>query len=156
MEVKLRRASLSDLQKTFEWVNHETTRKYSINTQAVSFNFHKDWFLEKINSKKTAFYILENNAKVALGSIRFDLHDNMGKINYLIDPQYHGLGLGSMLLQKGIVVLKEEVPKVQSVYGWVFQSNVASVKIFKKLEFRVVEQKNDLLKFEYQISNHEN
>jgi len=156
MKVNLRRAFLSDLQTTFKWVNHEAVRRFSLNTQAVSFDSHNEWFSEKIKSEETAFYILENSDKAALGSIRFDLHENTGKINYLVDPQYHGMGLAMILVKKGIAALKEEVPEVRSVYGWVFQSNVASVKIFEKLEFRLVKEKDSMLKFEYQISNHEN
>lgn len=152
MTVNLRRASQSDLQITFKWVNHEAVRRFSINTQAVDFDSHSDWFLQKIKSQETAYYILDSAAKVALGSIRFDLQENTGKINYLIDPDHHGMGLGSIILKKGIDILKKEIPEVQSVHGWVFQSNVASIKIFKKLGFQLVGEKDSMLKFEYQIN----
>lgn len=155
MKINLRRATKSDLQTTFKWVNHEAVRKFSMNSQPVSFDSHSAWFLEKITSQETAYYILENAGKVALGSIRFDLEGEIAKINYLVDPEYHGMGLGNVLLKEGMAVLKKEVSSIQSVYGWVFQTNIASVKIFEKLKFQLTEAKDGLLKFEYQMENHE-
>lgn len=155
MKLQLRRATKSDLQTTFKWVNHEAVRKFSMNTQTVSFDSHSVWFSQKVTSSDTAYYILENADKVALGSIRFDLEGDTGKINYLVDPEYHGMGLGNVLLKRGMAALKKEVSSIQYVYGWVFQTNIASVKIFEKLKFQLTEAKGGLLKFEYQMENHE-
>jgi UDP-2,4-diacetamido-2,4,6-trideoxy-beta-L-altropyranose hydrolase len=155
MKVKIRRVVKSDIHTTFKWVNHDVIRKFSINTQTVNFHSHRNWFSKKIQSKDTAYFILESADKIALGSIRFDFNNGTGKINYLVDPQYHGMGLGSILLKEGLTVLRKEFSEIKSVYGWVFQANIASVKIFEKLKFQLTEQKNGMLKFEYQIGTHE-
>lgn len=155
MNLNLRKATKSDLQKTFDWVNNEKIRRFSINSQLVRFESHEKWFLEKIESSETAYYLLENETGDRLGSIRFDLHQKNGKINYLLDPKYHGMGLGSCLLKYGIIQLEKDYPSICTVYGWVFKSNIASIKIFEKLQFRIGEQTNDMLRFEYQMKRNE-
>jgi len=156
MILRLRRASEADIEITFAWVNNEIVRKFSVNKKKISFNSHRDWFTKRINSKETAYYILEEIDGEALGSIRFDIDDDEARINYLIDPKRHGIGLGKFIVKQGIDAIKKEFPEAQAVYGWVFKSNIASIKIFQKLEFRLVEEKNSMFKFQYHMPGNAN
>lgn len=132
--ITLRNANESDIDITHEWVNNPIIREFSFDRSIISKKDHTNWFKMKLNSDRCKYYILEVNG-VRAGSIRFDIENTKAKINYLIDPDFMGKGLGTIILSKGIKSLKDEMPKLNSVYGLVFESNQASKRIFNKLNF---------------------
>jgi len=143
--LKLRKANDEDLVKTYEWVNNESVRKYSFSKGEVSFEHHRAWFYAKIKSDVTFYFILENCLNTPLGSVRVD-QDDSGNwlISYLIDPQYHGKGLGILILKMLVKKLKEYPERFQgkTLIGKVIGDNVASVKIFRKLKYSEVNLNN--------------
>jgi RimJ/RimL family protein N-acetyltransferase len=112
---------------------------------------HKQWFYSKLNSTDCEYYILDFNGEPA-GSIRFDIDAmNEAKINYLIDPKFTGRGLGTEILKKGITLIKDNRPDIKKVFGYVLESNRASVRIFEKLNFDLIEENGVELKYEKEI-----
>ena len=148
--LKLHLATSSDVEKTFEWANDMMVRKYSFKNDPILWDNHKEWFNEKVNSSNCAYYILRLNEQ-CIGSIRFDLENNEAKINYLIDPDFTGKGLGTKILEGGMEKLKMEKPFINLVYGYVFKDNRASIKIFENLGFKMISEKGNDLKFEKDI-----
>ena len=135
----LRDINIIDKNITFSWVNDPLIRKHSINKSKISFSDHFHWLSEKIHDIDSEYYLLEINGK-PIGSIRFDeLQSKNSKINYLIDPSFFGNGYGKYILKEGIKKLKDRFPEIQSVYGVVFKQNIASMKIFEKLNFEICE-----------------
>ena len=132
--VKLRNANEGDLDTTYRWVNNSIVREFSFDKSIISKEEHSNWFRTKLRSSKCKYYILEVKG-VRAGSIRFDIENIEAKISYLIDPEFMGQGLGTLILYKGIELLKVEKPELKSVYGLVFESNQASKRIFNKLNF---------------------
>ena len=131
----LRNVNINDKNITFYWANDPLIRKYSINKSKISFADHLNWLHNKINDIDSEYYILELNGK-PIGSIRFDeLLSKNSKINYLIDSAYFGKGYGKYILDEGIKKLKDKFPEIISVYGVVYKQNIASLKIFEKLNF---------------------
>ena len=149
-ELKLRSAKLSDKEKTFEWANNPFIRKFSYNNDPIPLDKHLKWFKEKLNSNHCAYYILEIDEN-AIGSIRFDIENTTAKINYLIDPEFTGKGLGTRILREGIDRLRLEKPFVNIIYGFVIKENLASIKIFENLGFKLVLENDNDLKFEREI-----
>jgi len=148
--VKLRKANEHDIDVTYYWVNNSIIRKFSFDKTTISKEGHSTWFTMKINSDKCEYYILEVKG-VRAGSIRFDIEDTEAKISYLLDPEFMGKGFGTVILNKGIKLLKEEKPKLKSVYGLVFETNQASKRIFNKLKFSSSLTNNSELKYEKQL-----
>jgi len=149
----LRIATIDDIDTTFKWANYRMVRRFSINTNSISWKEHKGWFEKKINNPACRYYIFSVNG-VPAGSIRFDIdpHNN-AQISYLIDPQYHGKKLGVVLLKTGIDHLIIDCPNVKAVCGYVMKENIASIKTFEKLFFDNVNSDNSLLKFTKKITN---
>ena len=132
----LRKANVTDKYITYNWVNDSLIRKYSYSKTKVLFEDHYTWFKNKLESNDSEYYILEIN-NLPIGSIRFDeLSTNKGKINYLIDSSHTGKGMGSIILNEGILMIEKNHSELESVYGLVFKENIASIKIFKKLGFK--------------------
>ena len=149
-DLKLRSAKFFDKEKTFEWANNPFIRKFSFNTGPIPLDNHLKWFTDRLNSDQCAYYILEKEG-IAVGSIRFDIEKNTAKISYLIDPEFKGKGLGTRILKEGIARLRLEKPFVKIIYGFVIKGNLASIKIFENLGFKLVLENGNELKFEKEI-----
>ena len=147
-EKEIRLADSLDVNLTFKWANSPDVRKFSFNKDKISFQGHMIWYFDKLQSSNCEYYILEINGNPA-GSIRFDIEENhFAKINYLLDPNFTGKGLGSILLESGLRFLKVNRPSIQAVYGFVLKDNFASIRIFEKLSFTKISEDTSEIKFE--------
>ncbi|MEN9997731.1 MAG: hypothetical protein RI922_721 [Bacteroidota bacterium] len=132
----IRLAAEADIDITFKWANDEATRKYAFSKEFIPFENHKAWFLSKISSTECLYFILCEQAK-PIGSIRFDLKDNIATISYLLSPEHHGKGLGAILMKKGLEELEKHVNSkwIELVQGYVLFENFASIKLFERFGF---------------------
>lgn len=145
-----RKVTLDDAKITFKWANDKRVRRYSFNTNKIEWDTHIEWFESKINSHLCYYYIIESADRV-LGSVRFDIEDNCGLFSYLLDPVYHGRGWGIQLLKEAINQFQLDASQVECIEGWVLNNNYASVRIFEKLGFNNVEEKDDNTKFQLKL-----
>jgi len=146
--IKLVRASEINFRITYKWATNKSIRKYSFNQAEISFDEHAKWFLEKTSSKSCLFYILKRG-KQPIGSIRIDISDDdSGIISFLIDEQYHGKGYGKIILELMELEINQKVTPNFKLIGLVKSENVASIKTFKKLNYKQVKIENEVLTFE--------
>ncbi|MBZ9729075.1 GNAT family N-acetyltransferase [Salegentibacter sp. JZCK2] len=147
-EKEIRDIQVADLYVTYGWANDPNVRKFSFNKNKITLKEHASWFFSTLENSNSEYYMLEVNGNAA-GSIRFDIEkDHIAKINYLLDPNFTGKGLGTYLLENGIKFLQKNRTSVQKVYGYVLEKNLASVRIFEKLSFRNVADNPSEFKFE--------
>lgn len=144
--LKLRKASINDTDITFDWATNKRIRQYSIQKEDITYKNHKLWFFNKIMSNSCVYLIAEIN-KTPIGSIRFDIENDKAVLSFLLDPSLHGKGYGKQILEKGC---KEffKTSKVKKVLGLVSIKNLPSIKVFKKLEFTKILEKNEFITFE--------
>jgi RimJ/RimL family protein N-acetyltransferase len=128
--IELSLATIYDAQLLFDWVNEKEVRRNSLNTEKVIWDDHLKWFNNKLHSQ-TKIYILLHD-KIPAGQIRFDYIDNFWIIDYSIDPEYRGKGLGKRILKLGI----NNFTKGDVLKAVVKNRNIASFKIFKQLRFQ--------------------
>lgn len=144
----IRKVEDGDLQITYEWATDANVRRFSFNKNKITLKEHSNWFFTTLENSNIEYYMLEINGNPA-GSIRFDIDkEYIAKINYLLDPNFIGKGLGTYLLENGLKLLKVNRPSVKKVYGYVLKENIASVRIFEKLSFKNVSESSSELKFE--------
>lgn len=132
----LRLAAPEDIDITYEWANHDATRKYAFSKDFIPFENHTNWFLSKLSSAHCIYYILTEGEK-PIGSIRFDLNGPIATISYLLDPLSHGKGLGTILMKKGLEALEKLIisNRIEIVQGYVLMDNTASLKLFERFGF---------------------
>lgn len=135
----LRSIRHNDVKTTFDWASSKNVRRYSFSAHEISFDEHTNWFNSKLNDPNCFYYIFENVIGNSLGSIRVDMEGDIGVISYLIDPRYHGRGLGTEIIE----ILEERIIKdcthVCELVGFVVVDNMASVRIFEKLGYKKIE-----------------
>lgn len=152
--LKLEPADQGDLNITFEWAKDSQVRKYAFNKSDINFEEHRNWFLTKLSDNHCSYWILKEGVK-KIGSIRIDYNSDftIGIISYLIDPRCHGKGFGAKIIK----LLEEEVIETNNsrkqleLIGYVIPENLASISIFRKLNYEESLEKDNTLKFRKQI-----
>jgi len=129
----LRKAAYADCELIFNWANDQTVRANAFNPKPIAFRDHENWFDNKLKDERCHIFILSLHGADA-GQIRFDMVENIAAISYLIDKDFRGLGLGSLIVSKGIDSMKAE-NKARRFIALVKLSNEASIRIFKHLGF---------------------
>ena len=148
--IELRNAVEEDVNVTFEWASNKVVRKYAIQKDEILYEQHKKWFLNKINTKDCVYFITEIN-KTPIGSIRFDINENKeALLSFLLDPKYHGKGLGKEILENGCNELLKD-NEVSKIIGVVHIDNVPSLRSFKSLGFNQISQIDSYITFEKKI-----
>lgn len=128
--VNLRKVNDKDALLLFDWANDPDVRKNALNSNEIELENHKNWFSKKINDpNNTEIYILEKDGR-PLGQVRFDKIDGIWEIDYSIDKQYRGLGLGGRIIELGIEELKKDVKAIVKI------ENLSSCKVFENLGFK--------------------
>ena len=143
-KVKFRLANESDSQILFDWVNEKEVRRNSLNIQLVQWGKHVSWFNSKLESNKCKIFVLEIE-DVPVGQIRIDKEDEYWLIDYSIDKNHRGNGYGYLIID----LLIKNIGSIK-LKGVVKTSNVASQKVFEKLEFKANRNKN-LIQFVYSL-----
>lgn len=140
-KLSLREADIKDTELLFNWANEINVRTNSINQEAIIWENHLKWFTKKLNDSETKILILISEDKL-LGQIRIDLVDSYWNIDYSIDNQFRGKGLGKEIVK--LVLNKYEDYKFKAI---VKKQNKASIKVFANLGFKKEQIESDV--FDY-------
>ena len=138
--LKLKKADSSDCEVLFKWVNDLEVRKSSFISKPISWDEHVNWFKKVHKSSNTNIYIAKNSQNKPVGQVRIDYLNSYWYIDYSVDKDFRGLGLGTILIKKMISLnsKKEFLAKVKS-------KNIASITVFENLGFKKIEEKENLL-----------
>ncbi|WP_404478244.1 GNAT family N-acetyltransferase [Sphingobacterium sp. ML3W] len=143
--LSLRAATLLDCNLTYVWASDPCTRKYSFNQNQIEKKEHIEWFNNKIQDPNCFYFILEDSMRNPLGSVRIDVKENnQGIISYLIDSKYYGRGLGTAILRLAEEKAKDIKIPIDRLIGYVLKENIASIKIFNKLDYSVINESENL------------
>ncbi len=130
-ELIVRLASNEDAKRIWEIRNHPASRQESLNQNEIPLNDHLSWFKNKyFENQNNACFIL-GHREMIVGYCRLDSENNSYAVSIAIDPDYHGKGLGTILLSESLRQL--DTNKV--VLATVRKDNPASLRIFEKNGF---------------------
>lgn len=135
-----RKANQEDIDVLFTWINDLDVRSNSYNKELISYETHKNWFNERINSVNFLFLIFSNES-FPIGQIRFELLNNTeAVISILIDKNHRGKGYASkMILESSIFFLEQHIGYI--IYAYIFKENKISIKAFEKAGYVLSEEK---------------
>ncbi len=148
--VELREAAKGDAEITFHWANNPDVRRFALTQDKITKAGHLEWFENKITKADCLYYIAVYN-KAIVGSFRLDIvTESIAIISYLLDPAYHGMGLGKSLLIEGVKRARAD-ERIDGVVGYVKPENEASLYLFRKLGFIEKLEQKGLFKFELNV-----
>lgn len=136
--MKLRLATASDVDFTFEWRNDIRVRQYAFDSSELLYSAHQQWFLSKIACAKTNLLIAESEEGRPSGVLRFDYEVGIVEVSLYLNPDLCGKGIGKEMLLVGMDWLKENRSDVRKIRAKVLPGNIASHKVFEKAGFKVL------------------
>jgi RimJ/RimL family protein N-acetyltransferase len=130
----LKRAEEKDVDLLFDWINDPIVREQSFSAEMITYKDHVQWFEKKKDDPYCYLYIAYID-HIAVGMIRFDIKDKISTISYLVDKMQRGRGVGTAIIQNGLEAFLSGSLFHGEIHAEVKMSNVASIKIFEKLDF---------------------
>lgn len=150
MKLEVRRAGSQDLELYLAWANDPLVRKNSFENHPIHRRDHQDWFSEKIKSRDSFLYVIENNG-TPIGQVRFEIEGDDAWIAYTLDRYFRGQGLGRRLLKSAIDVFRIERKGALRLMAKVKNMNYPSIQVFKKLGFAVISDQSAYCLFAYKL-----
>lgn len=146
---KLRIENFNSIDKNFlfKLANDELNRKFSFNPKKIKYSDHLEWFKKRSKSKETKIFLLKYK-NLQLGQIRFEKKRNFFEIDYSIDKPFRGFGMGNYIVNTTLLNVRKKLDfKKKDIVAYVNNSNIASYKIFKNLNFKIEFVNKDFTKF---------
>ena len=129
LNISFRNAAKEDVMLVYKWSNDPLVRKNSYSSAAISLADHKQWYLERITSASTYFYIVEVNG-IAAGLVRYEVKEEHAVVGISIAGEYRGQGLAAPFLKESAKKYFKE--NKQPIFAYIKKQNRASVKSFEK------------------------
>ncbi len=129
MSLTYRKATLADLNQYLIWANDPLVRSNAIHQEYITLDDHTAWFKNKLQHPQTELFVFEQEGSL-VGQIRLDQEpDGFWLIDYSVDPNYRGKGLGTEMMQ--MIMLQKKL-KFRAL---VKDNNHSSRRVFEKLNF---------------------
>jgi len=143
LEFEIRKVIVEDISEIYKLSNSEYVRKFSINSSEISWDSHIKWFDTILEKSNNEFYIVTNKEKEFLGQIRFNIDNSIATMSISFKEKILGKGLSKIIATKSIGKLLTERSEVNIVIAHISKDNLPSQKLFKKLNFRIVDSNNN-------------
>lgn len=140
--IKVRKVNREDSRRIWEIRNHPLMRQNSNSQEETPFEKHDQWFENKyFKTDKNYCFVLENKEGEVIGYCRidFDSSENNYVVSIAIDVNYHGKGLGPLLLNKAIDLAGIK----KNIIAQTFKKNIYSQKVFEKNNFEIYKEDNN-------------
>ncbi len=135
----VRHVEPQDMEAVFALSNEEAVRRYALHPEKIKWADHVRWFRGKLCQESGEFYVVTNNQRQFLGQIRFDVDGKQGVISVSLSEKIRGKGMGACLVKKGLALFFDEVKSVEEVRATVYEKNTASMHLFEKLNFELMD-----------------
>lgn len=129
-------------------------RQNSYNSDSISIEKHKIWYLEKIKNKNTLFLIALINNKQA-GIVRFEINKGYSIIGILVSKEFRGQKLASAFLNRSAEKYFENYDS--PILAYIKKENIASIKSFEKARYTYFKDEiiNGITSFVYKLEKHD-
>jgi UDP-2,4-diacetamido-2,4,6-trideoxy-beta-L-altropyranose hydrolase len=129
--MSLRPARSDDCDRVHEWRNDSSVRAQSLDPSPIDLARHRQWFAQTL-ALDTRKLLIGQIADAAIGVIRFDrLDTTVARVSIFLDPQLHGLRLGTTLLARGEHAVRQAWPDITELTCEVLPANIVSVRMFR-------------------------
>lgn len=129
--IALRPAVAGDCDSIWEWRNHALTRRFAKDPSEIPLEAHREWFAAVLGDTNRHLLVAEDGSG-KVGVVRYDVAGDTASISVFVDPQRHGQGLGSRLIDAGDVWIHANHASVRKVIAEVNSDNLASVGAFSR------------------------
>jgi RimJ/RimL family protein N-acetyltransferase len=134
--VIVRPATDADSADIFAWRNDPLTRHMSLNSDAVSWRDHQNWFATSLENAGRWLLLCEENS-VKLAVVRFDIDGANALVSINLNPEARGKSLAKPCLQSAIEYLQSHTSGIRGLTAEIKQENAASRRVFEQVGFEI-------------------
>lgn len=127
--IEIKRASIEDSKKLFDWRNHPKIREASINSAFISWDKHQRWF-EAVLTDKNRELIIGMIEDQTVGVVRFDIENDFAEVSIYLIQEASVAGQGRNLLISAERWLNTNRPEIRRIHASVLAENEASKNLF--------------------------
>jgi UDP-2,4-diacetamido-2,4,6-trideoxy-beta-L-altropyranose hydrolase len=149
--IRVRKARRSDSNRFFTWRNDPLVVASSFTKTAIDIRDHERWYDQKLASDNCEMFVVEYENQPA-GQVRFDIAGAEATVNYSLDAAFRGRGLAAQSMSRAIAAFSKDRKEVTSLVALVKQDNMASHRVFEKLEFAFDGVDDDLQADRYRLN----
>ena len=142
----VRNANINDLVDIYKWRNDPLSRSMFVNNKLLSIDDHKTWFKNTLKDPNKKIYVgIDNGKKIGVTRFDFDKRKFFTEVSINLNPLMRGKNLSLKLLSKSISLYqKNSNTKLKAT---IKNKNLSSLKIFKKLGFKKINEDKKFLYF---------
>ena len=129
LKITLRMATMDDCEAIYKWRNAEETRRHIFNSEPISLDKHRRWFMESLENPNRQILIAELHGRSA-GVLRYDIDGRLAVISIYTVPGIKGYGIGTQIIRTGSDWLHRHFPDVHKIQAKVLPENVISKRAF--------------------------
>lgn len=145
-KVSLRKATIEDAKLLYLWATDPVVREGSFNSDTFSDESHVKWFKKQLNNKNCDIFMCSIDKRL-VGQTRLYYEDDKAIINYSICSEERKKGYASLMIKEVMKKVTFGKRKINTFVGEVKPENIASIKVFEKLKFKLEETTKDELVF---------
>lgn len=138
-QLQLRRATPDDCERIWRWRNDPRTRRSAFDPRPIDLAAHRNWYQGVLDNPRQIL-LIGTILDREIGVLRYDMDEESAEesaeISVYLDPERHGLGLGSRLIAAGSRWIKNERPAVKDLVARIRPENAASLKAFQDAGYR--------------------
>lgn len=141
-KLMLRKPMVSDAQLYFDWTNDAEVRKFSYNSDEITFEHHLKWFSGKLNDENCFMYLFYYAPQKHVGQVRIQkLDETNAEIGVSIDKHFRGKGLASEIILKASAEFLTNHP-TNIIHAYIKEENISSAKGFEKAGYKMLDMVN--------------
>ena len=141
MKIKIRKASIKDAIFFYELRNEKLARKNFLKKKNIKYNDHLKWYKKKIKKKNAIFLVALSSNSEKIGTVRYETEKIFTNISINISKKFRNLGYGPKIIKNSEKFLKKNK---LIIIARIKKKNIASIKIFKKNNYKIIKNNNDL------------
>lgn len=145
-------ARLDHSEIIWQWRNDLHTQKMFFEGRRISISEHKNWYKNALLDDKVVIYVGEAN-QYPVGVIRFDQNNSKQyDVSINVNPDKRGLGIGKVLLVKGIKKLKDLKSDSKIIFASVKNINAYSHSLFQSCGFKKIFENDQITKYKFEFN----
>ncbi|MDA1349269.1 MAG: GNAT family N-acetyltransferase [Chloroflexi bacterium] len=132
--LRLRAATVADIQLLWEWVNDPVTRQMSFASKTIPWAEHCSWLHARLADPTSLLFVASTAAEIPVGQARYDLQGDGFLIDVSVDPAHRRQGIGSRIIAQA----SQEVfarTSICAIYAYIKPFNKASLRAFRRAGF---------------------
>lgn len=106
--LRLRRATLDDMDMYLHWANDPEVRRQSLSTREIQREEHRQWFANRVDTPRARLWVAETRAGEPVGQVRLESTQRDWQLDYSVDPEFRGRSYAWTMLDLAFRTLRDE------------------------------------------------